>query len=122
NIEPSFRHHFEAYGFWAPAINDYTELKLMDWMGTKEHRALMQIEEPYEYRDRLTLPKFIINACGDQFFLPDSSQFYFDDLPGVKYLRYVPTPTPRSKAPTVIQPLKPATPRSSTLFCLPNSP
>lgn len=50
----------------------------------------MQIEEPYEYRDRLTLPKFIINATGDQFFVPDSSQFYFDDLPGVKYLRYVP--------------------------------
>ena len=27
---------------------------------------------------------------GDQFFLPDSSQFYFDDLKGEKYLRYVP--------------------------------
>jgi PhoPQ-activated pathogenicity-related protein len=36
------------------------------------------------------MPKFLINATGDQFFLPDSSQFYFDDLPGVKYLRYVP--------------------------------
>ena len=50
----------------------------------------MKIEEPYEYRDRLTLPKFIINACGDQFFVPDSAQFYFKDLSGVKYLRYVP--------------------------------
>jgi len=50
----------------------------------------MKIEEPYQYRHRLTMPKFIINASGDQFFLPDSSQFYFDDLPGVKYLRYVP--------------------------------
>ena len=36
------------------------------------------------------MPKFIINAAGDQFFLPDSSQFYFKDLPGVKYVRYVP--------------------------------
>src|SRR5215813_12466706 len=36
------------------------------------------------------MPKFIINASGDQFFLPDSSQFYFKDLPGIKYLRYVP--------------------------------
>ena len=36
------------------------------------------------------MPKFIINAAGDQFFLPDSSQFYFNDLSGVKYLRYVP--------------------------------
>ena len=42
----------------------------------------MKIEEPYEYRERLTMPKFMVNASGDQFFLPDSSQFYFDDLQG----------------------------------------
>ncbi|MFN0120685.1 MAG: PhoPQ-activated protein PqaA family protein, partial [Blastocatellia bacterium] len=30
------------------------------------------------------------NATGDQFFLPDSWQFYYHDLPGVKHLRYVP--------------------------------
>jgi PhoPQ-activated pathogenicity-related protein len=35
------------------------------------------------------MPKLIINASGDDFFVPDSSQFYFDDLPGEKYLRYV---------------------------------
>ena len=90
NLEPSFRHHYAAYGFWSPAVKDYQRMRLMDWMGTKEHRALMQIEEPYEYRDRLTMPKFLINAAGDQFFLPDSSRFYFNELPGVKYLRYIP--------------------------------
>jgi PhoPQ-activated pathogenicity-related protein len=90
NIEPSFVHHWKAYGFWAPAIDDYVAMKIMDWSGTPEYRALMKIEEPYEYRARFTIPKFIINASGDQFFLPDSSQFYFNDLPGVKYLRYVP--------------------------------
>ena len=36
------------------------------------------------------MPKLMLNAAGDQFFLPDSSQFYFDALPGEKYLRYVP--------------------------------
>jgi PhoPQ-activated pathogenicity-related protein len=90
NVEPSFKHHYAAYGFWSPAVKDYTQMDLMNWMGTKEHRALMEIEEPYEYRERFTMPKFLINAASDQFFLPDSSQFYFDDLPGVKYLRYVP--------------------------------
>lgn len=90
NIEPSFKHHYEAYGFWAPAVGDYVAMHIMDWQGTPQYKALMKIEEPYEYRDRLTMPKFIINAAGDQFFLPDSSQFYFKDLPGVKYLRYVP--------------------------------
>jgi PhoPQ-activated pathogenicity-related protein len=32
----------------------------------------------------------VVNAAGDQFFTPDSSKFYFDDLKGPKYLRYVP--------------------------------
>jgi PhoPQ-activated pathogenicity-related protein len=90
NMVPSMQHHYAAYGFWAPSIGNYTEFKIMDWMGTPENAALMKIEEPYQYRQRFTMPKLLINACGDQFFLPDSAQFYFADLPGVKYLRYVP--------------------------------
>lgn len=90
NIEKSFDHHYRVYGFFAPAVKDYEEMRLMDWNGVPAYRALMKIEEPYEYRDRLTMPKFIVNSCGDQFFLPDSSQFYFDDLAGEKHLRYVP--------------------------------
>jgi PhoPQ-activated pathogenicity-related protein len=90
NIEPSMLHHYAAYGFWSEAIGNYTAFNIMDWTGTPEYHALMKLEEPYQYRQRLTMPKFIINASGDQFFLPDSAQFYFDDLPGVKYLRYVP--------------------------------
>ena len=34
--------------------------------------------------------KLILNAAGDQFFLPDSSKFYWDDLQGEKYIRYIP--------------------------------
>ncbi|MBI2947619.1 MAG: PhoPQ-activated pathogenicity-related family protein [Verrucomicrobia bacterium] len=90
NIEPSMRHHYAAYGFWAPAVGDYTNHGIMNWMGTPQFRALAKIEEPYEYRSRYTMPKLMLNATGDQFFLPDSSQYYFDDLPGPKYLRYVP--------------------------------
>src|SRR5260370_4248548 len=60
------------------------------WAGTAQYRQLMKIEEPYEYRDRLTMPKFLINSAGDQYFVPDSSRFYFDRLRGEKFLRYVP--------------------------------
>ncbi len=90
NLEPSFIHHWRVYGFWAPAVKDYVEMKVMDWNGTPQFRKLMQLVEPYHYRERLTMPKFLLNSAGDQFFLPDSSQFYFDDLRGEKYLRYVP--------------------------------
>jgi PhoPQ-activated pathogenicity-related protein len=90
NVEASLRHHHRAYGFYAPAVGDYVRHGILDWFGTPEPKALFAIEDPFSYRDRLALPKLIINACGDQFFPPDSSQFYFDDLPGVKYLRYIP--------------------------------
>lgn len=90
NLQKSGAHHYSAYGFFAPSIQDYVDMKIPDWFGKPEYGALLKIEEPYEYRHRLTMPKFIINASGDEYFPPDNSQFYFDDLPGVKYLRYVP--------------------------------
>ncbi len=90
NLEASFQHHWRVYGFWAPAVGDYVARDLMEWMGTPQNKALMKIEEPFEYRDRFTMPKYIVNSAGDQFFVPDSSQFYWDHLSGEKHLRYVP--------------------------------
>ena len=90
NVEHSMQHHHDVYGYWAEAIGDYTDLKIMDRIHTPEFRALMKIVDPYTYIDRLTMPKYIIASTGDQFFVPDSSQFYFDALKGEKYLRYVP--------------------------------
>jgi len=90
NVVPSFMHHWRAYGFWAPAVGDYVEHGVMDKFNTPEFARLMKLVEPYEYRGRLTMPKFMVNSAGDQFFLPDSWQFYWNDLKGEKYLRYVP--------------------------------
>jgi PhoPQ-activated pathogenicity-related protein len=90
NIVPSFQHHYRVYGAYSSEVDDYSQAGIMKWSGTAEYRNLMKIEEPFEYRDRLTMPKFIVNASGDQYFVPDSSQFYFDRLPGENYLRYVP--------------------------------
>ena len=88
NVVPSFQHHYRVYGFWAPAVKDYFDEHLMDELGNSRFKELMDLVEPYSYRDRFSMPKLIINAAGDQFFLPDSSRFYFDDLPGEKHLLY----------------------------------
>jgi PhoPQ-activated pathogenicity-related protein len=39
---------------------------------------------------RLSLPKYLINSSGDQFFVPDAARFYWKRLPGEKHIRYVP--------------------------------
>jgi PhoPQ-activated pathogenicity-related protein len=90
NSVKSFEHHFQAYGFYSEAVKDYQDMGLMNVSNTAQYAALMRLEEPFSYRDRFTMPKMIMNSAGDQYFLPDSSQFYFDELPGEKYLRYVP--------------------------------
>jgi PhoPQ-activated pathogenicity-related protein len=90
NVQKSGAHHYSAYGFFAPSLQDYIDMKIPGWFGTPQYAALLKIEEPYEYRQRLTIPKFIINGSGDEYFPPDNSKFYYDELPGVKYLRYVP--------------------------------
>ncbi len=88
NMNDQMRHHFAAYGFYSPAIGDYEQMKIFDRLDTDGGTEIRNFVDPYEYRDRYTMPKFIINSSGDQFFLPDSAQFYFADLPEEKHLLY----------------------------------
>lgn len=97
-FEEQMRHHRRAYenvtqdmfGDYSNAIHDYVELNVIDRLYTPAGESLTDIVDPRSYTDRLAVPKYIINSTGDEFFLPDGAQFYFDDLPGTKYLRYVP--------------------------------
>ena len=90
NVVPSMDNHLAAYGDWAPALDDYVRFDLPDKRDDPAYRRLLSIVDPYVYRDRFTMPKCVINAAGDEFFTPDSSRFYFDDLPGEKMLGYFP--------------------------------
>ncbi|HOJ69944.1 MAG TPA: PhoPQ-activated protein PqaA family protein, partial [Candidatus Hydrogenedentes bacterium] len=98
NMAKQMRHHKQAYGYWAPSIYEYAQERVFDRLVPEsgslapEAEALLKLVDPYEYAllGRLDEPKYLINGTGDQFFLPDSSQWYFADLPGEKYLNYVP--------------------------------
>ncbi|MCA9264887.1 MAG: hypothetical protein KDA60_13600 [Planctomycetales bacterium] len=90
NTDVSMRHHFASYGFWAPAVGNYVQHRIMQRMDHPRLESLYKLVDPYYYRHRLTMPKLVLNSAGDQFFLPDSSKFYWRDLKGPKYLRYVP--------------------------------
>lgn len=93
NSELVTRHHFEVYGFFSPALEDYVHHGLFPHkIGTPEYREVLAIEDPFQYRNRpaMKMPKYIVNAAGDEFFLPDNWQFYYPVLPPEKHLRYVP--------------------------------
>lgn len=90
NVRPSLENHAQTYGFWAEAIGNYYQHKILQRFDHPRLQQLYEIVDPYYYRDRLTMPKYIVNASGDQFFVPNSSKFYYGELQGEKLLRYVP--------------------------------
>ena len=90
NLVPSFENHFRSYGEFSPAVQEYVNYNIPDWMGTEEFKVLMSYVEPYSFKDKFTMPKYIINAGSDEFFSTDSWRFYYEELPENKLIRYVP--------------------------------
>jgi len=87
-------HHYGVYGFFAEAVGDYNEMQIFDRIISPEGQKLSAITDPYRYlaNGRFDdMPKLIINSAGDEFFVSDSAQFYWDDIPGEdNYLLYIP--------------------------------
>jgi PhoPQ-activated pathogenicity-related protein len=73
------------------AVQDYTGDGVFNFLGTPQMSSLLSIVDPYSYVGRSTynIPKYLIASTGDQFFVP-GAQFYFSNLPGENYLRYLP--------------------------------
>lgn len=90
NMAPQLEHHYQAYGSYSFAVQDYVDFDIVRRFRIPEGRELRQVADPYSYLAVLSKPKFLINATGDQFFLPDSARFYLQDLPGETHIRYVP--------------------------------
>lgn len=79
------------------ALKDYMQEGLIARLNDPAFDDLAAIEDPFaylqkdkKYVDRLNIPKYIINASGDDFFSPNGSDFYFDKLPGKNSLRVLP--------------------------------
>ncbi|MGB5458238.1 MAG: PhoPQ-activated protein PqaA family protein [Gammaproteobacteria bacterium] len=89
NMDEQLEHHFSAYGFYSDALDDYVNYNVLRRVRTPEGQVLMQVVDPLSYKERLTMPKFILNSSGDPFYTPDSARFYFDALEGENLIRYV---------------------------------
>lgn len=97
--DESLKHMYKSYGKnWPVAFYPYYKQGLDQQIGTEEFASLMTLEDPMTYLNtnmgkRLQINKYIINASGDDFYVPDNSHFYYDQLPGSKSLRVVPNST-----------------------------
>lgn len=112
DIPRQMRHHLDAYGFWAPALNDYVETGIAPRLpaaGGELEPALAAVlahDDPLHWLSRVgAKPKFLINAGGDEFFLPDSLRFYETALPQPWRVRYHPNAGHGLRGTTAVQDL-----------------
>lgn len=93
DVDATTRHHWETMGYFSPALYDYVNHKLIPFeIGGPRLSAVNAIEDPLNYRGRarMKIPKFIINAVGDEYFPPDNTKFSYHLLPAQKQLRMLP--------------------------------
>lgn len=103
NVEKQIPHIYKVYAqHWPLAFKDYFLQHIPEYANPKNslypnYIKLLQIEDPFtylqllHYQKKLTaIPKYIVNASGDDFFPPDSSKNYYNALSGRKLLFYLP--------------------------------
>ena len=91
NFRPQMRHQLETWGEYSEQINDYTSKGLIvEGDETPRETQLRHMMDPYGYRERLALPKLLINGTNDPYWVVDAMKLYWHDLPGPKYVLQVP--------------------------------
>lgn len=90
NLPAQMKHHIAQWGAYSEQIEDYTRRGLPDLLGSEQGRQLSAIVDPYTYRDRATMPKYIITGTNDPYWPVDAASDYFADLPEPRYILRVP--------------------------------
>lgn len=99
NTKKSLEHMYLSYGKnWPIAFYPYYQYQIDKSMTSDEFARLMSFEDPLAYLKtdmgkRLKIEKYVVNASGDDFYMPDNSQLYYSQLPAKKSLRVVPNST-----------------------------
>jgi len=81
---------FQSYGAYADAAEDYVDERILQDIRSPEGYFLRGAVDPVSYFDALTMPHYLVQASGDEFFLADGARAYLHQLQGEATQRIVP--------------------------------
>jgi len=90
NIREQMPRQLKAFGAYSARLAPYTSRGLVPIPETPEGQRLLSMVDPWAYRDRLALPKLIVNGTNDFYWATDALNLYWNELSGNKWVVYVP--------------------------------
>src|SRR5919108_1578149 len=90
NMRAQMPRQLQAFGAYSARLAPYSSRGLLPIPETPEGQRLLNMVDPWAYRARLTLPKLIINGSNDFYWVTDALNLYWNELPGNKWVLYVP--------------------------------
>lgn len=90
NMPVTFDYQKQLYGAYSEEIRDYVNLELPQTIHSEFGKAVVQMIDPYSYREKLTMPKLIIMGTNDPYWTVDAVKHYIYEIPGHNLLHYVP--------------------------------
>jgi PhoPQ-activated pathogenicity-related protein len=90
NMRAQMPRQLKAFGAYSARLQPYTSRGLVPIPESPEGQRLLSMIDPWAYRDRLTLPKLIVNGTNDFYWATDALNLYWNELPANKWVIYVP--------------------------------
>ena len=90
NMRAQMPRQLKAFGAYSARLQPYTSRGLVPIPESAEGQRLLSMIDPWAYRERLTLPKLIVNGTNDFYWATDALNLYWNELPANKWVIYVP--------------------------------
>ena len=75
NIVKNLHHHYRAYGGWSFALNDFWNMNITNMLDDPSFQEMQNMIDVYQFREKLLVPKLVLSASGDEFFVLDNSRY-----------------------------------------------
>ncbi|MEX0802065.1 MAG: PhoPQ-activated protein PqaA family protein [Candidatus Binatia bacterium] len=90
NMRAQMPRQLKAFGAYSSRLAPYSSRGLLPIPETPEGRRLLSMVDPWAYRDRLIMPKLIINGTNDFYWATDALNLYWNGIPDNKWVLYIP--------------------------------
>ena len=90
NMRAQMPRQLQAFGAYSSRLAAYSSRGLLPIPETPAGERLLRMVDPWAYRDKLTMPKLIVNGTNDFYWNTDALNLYWEGIPSNKWVLYLP--------------------------------